>query len=285
MTGEAKRKTLAWLMGVVILTIVIAAALPTLELKPGVPLPLPESAPYGAPSAEALPWLAISISAFWKAVLGLFLVASLVYTVYRALKETVWIWRDVLRAILYLIPITLILVGLVLALSRVRVTLQPVELEIPPEMPEIPGPPLGAVPRGLIWLVWLGLAAALVAFGLWLAFRRPAHRDRLKLEAERALQALKAGLDLKNVILQSYWQMTLVLQEEQGYEREAAMTTREFEHLLQARGVPAAPVHQLTQLFEAVRYGRRAPTSDDERQAADCLTAIVRYSHAGTQPH
>ncbi len=283
MTGDAKLKTLACLAGVLILTIVIAAALPRLELKPGVPLPFQALGTGAMLPTEAEPLLAISISAFWRAVLGLFLVASLVYNVYRLLKGVAWTWKHVLRSLLVTIPITLLLVGLVLILSRVRVTLKPVELDLPLPIEVISGPPLGAVPRALIWLICLGLGAALIGLGLWLAFRRPAHPDLLQQEAKRALQALKAGIDLKNVILQSYWQMTLVLKQEQGYEREAAMTTREFERLLEARGVPATPVHQLTQLFEAVRYGRRPPSSDDERQAVDCLTAIVRHSQTRSQ--
>ena len=134
------------------------------------------------------------------------------------------------------------------------------------------------MPSGLIWLVWLGLAAALAGLGLWLVVRPPARPmpDPLQLEAERALQALNDGLDLKNVILRCYSQMAQVLKREQGLEMEVAMTAREFERLAEARGVPPAPVHKLTQLFEAARYGHRPPGPGDERQAVDCLTAIVR---------
>lgn len=284
MSGDSRRKTLLWLAGVMILTIVTAAALPGLDLKPGVPMPFQAVDQEAAPPSESLPWLTISISAFWRAVLGILLVASLIYSFYRLLLGTPLRWKDILHAVLLTVPLTLIIVGLVLLLSQVRITLKPIEAEVPPPRADLPGPPLGAVPAFLIWLVWLGLAAAFAGLGLWLLLRRPARPDRLKLEAERALQALKAGLDLKNVILQAYWQMTLVLKEEQGYEREAAMTTREFERLLEAQGVPDAPVHQLTQLFEAVRYGHRSPSSDDERQAVDCLTAIVDYSRARKQP-
>jgi hypothetical protein len=75
-----------------------------------------------------------------------------------------------------------------------------------------------------------------------------------------------------------------VLRQAQGIEMEAAMTAREFERLLEARGVPRPPVHQLTQLFEAARYGRRPPGADDERRARESLTAIVQYSRAGRRP-
>ena len=37
------------------------------------------------------------------------------------------------------------------------------------------------------------------------------------------------------------------------------MTAREFEALLEKRGVPNPPVHQLTALFEVARYAAQAP--------------------------
>lgn len=287
MTDDAKRKTLACLLGVVILTVLIAAALPQLELKPGVPLPGQADSSGGALPEQSLPALSISISTLWKAILGILLLVGLIYYGYRMLRGIIWNWREVLSALPYLIIPPLIVVGVLLALSGVHFTSAPAEAEVPPPVLDVKGPPLGPLPPGLIWLVCLGLAATLVGLGLWLTFR-PAARpgsDQLTLEAERALQALKTGLDLNNVILQCYWQMGRVLKQEQGIEMEAAMTAREFEHLLEARGVPHPPVHQLTQLFEAARYGHRPPRADDERRAVDSLTAIVQYSQAGRQSH
>jgi hypothetical protein len=139
---------------------------------------------------------------------------------------------------------------------------------------------------GLIWLAGLCLAATLVGLGLWFIFRPASHlnTDRLTLQAEWALQTLKSGGDLKNVIVRCYWQMEQVLKEEQGIEKETAMTVREFEHLLEARGMPQLPVHQLTQLFEMVRYGRRATSAADEHQAIEAFTAILQYSQANRPP-
>jgi len=73
------------------------------------------------------------------------------------------------------------------------------------------------------------------------------------------------------------------LQEEYGLERGEAMTAREFERLLQGRGIPYEPVHQLTRLFEAARYGSRTPGPDEEQRAVECLSAIVQYSRKGGQ--
>jgi len=99
------------------------------------------------------------------------------------------------------------------------------------------------------------------------------------LEAEKAWQALITGLDLKDVIIKCYRQMSLALEQEQGIERKDFMTPREFENLLEAAGIPHEPIHQLTQLFEAVRYGNWQPNLVDEQKAIHCLQAIVLYSH------
>jgi hypothetical protein len=283
MTDKARRKTLVYLLAVVVLTIVIAVALPRLELKPGLPLPGQAIGSGKAPTEEIIPLPAITVSTFWKAVLGLLLAAGMVYNAYKLLREATWRWRDVLRSLLYIFIPVFVLSILLLVVSGPLYPPAPVPAETPPPSAVIEGPPLGAVPSILIWLVCLALAAALVALGLWLVLRRPAGPDRVKLEAERALQALKSGLDLRNVIVHCYWQMGQVLKQEQGLEMDSAMTAREFERLLEARGVPSEPVDQLTRLFEAARYGSRPPGSEAERQAVDCLTAIVRYSQAGGQ--
>jgi hypothetical protein len=72
--------------------------------------------------------------------------------------------------------------------------------------------------------------------------------------------------------------MSLAVEKEQGIERKDFMTTREFENLLEAAGIPHDPIHQLTQLFEAVRYGNWRPNPMDEQKAIHCLQAIVLSS-------
>ena len=283
MTDKARRKTLVYLLAVIVLTVVIAGALPRLELRPGLPLPGIAAGSGQAPNEEINPLPTITVSAFWKAVLGILLAAGLIYNVYKLLREAAWHWRDVLRSLGNILIAVFVLSMLLLVVSGPLYPPEPVPAEPPPPSVAVAGPPLGAVPSLLLWLVGLALAAALVGVGLWLVLRRPAGSDRLKLEAERALEALKLGVDLRNVIVHCYWQMAQVLKQEQGLEMDSAMTAREFERLLEARGVPPEPIQQLTRLFEAARYGSRPPGSEAERQAVDCLTAIVQYSQAG--PH
>ena len=129
----------------------------------------------------------------------------------------------------------------------------------------------------------IGLLATGILIGVWLftsSRNRATTIDIVGLEAEEAWQKLKTGLDLKDVVIKCYRQMSLALAKEQGLEREDFMTTREFENLLEAAGVPHDPIHQLTQLFEAVRYGNWQPNPIDEQKAIHCLEAIMLYSRA-----
>jgi hypothetical protein len=283
MTADSKLKAIACLAGAMILTALVAAALPRLELKPGVPVPawangVGESAPAGDLAGSS-----ISTSTLWKAIISLFVFVAVVYNGYRLLRSATWTWRDLGLSLLSTItPLFVAAAVLFILISNMRSTEGTVSEEPLPLIVAQSAPPLGPLPAGLIWLAGLGLAAMLVGMGLWFLLRpagRPAS-DGLTLQAELALQALKRGIDLKNVIVRCYWEMGQVLRQEQGIEMEAAMTVREFENLLMARGVPHPPVHQLTRLFESVRYGRRAVSADEERRAVDCLTAIARYSRA-----
>ena len=141
--------------------------------------------------------------------------------------------------------------------------------------------PLGSVPTLLFWLVGIGLLVGSILLGIWIftpSSRRETTIELVGGEAEKAWQALMSGLDLKDVIIKCYRQMSLTLEQEQGIERKDSMTTREFEYLLEAAGIPHDPIHQLTQLFEAARYGNWLPNSVDEENAIHSLQAIMAYS-------
>ena len=55
------------------------------------------------------------------------------------------------------------------------------------------------------------------------------------------------------------------------------MTTGEFEELLEEAGVPHDPIHELTRLFEAARYGNWQSNPVDEQKAINSLEAIMLY--------
>jgi hypothetical protein len=281
MSDATKRKRLLFLLLAASLMILIAAALPQLELKSGIPLPKGESSARWS-AIESQPDVSISFSTLFKALLAVVVVLVLVYCVYNFLMGVPW--KRILGPALLIALLALVAIVILFSLTNSHITSGPLEPEVlPPEL-QPAGPPLGSPPEILVWLVWIGLGAMLIILGVWASNRRTKNLragDPVELEAERAMQALQKGLDFKNVIVQCYQQMSAALQKEQGIELEDTMTAREFEHLLAAKGLPRVPVHQLTQLFEAARYSLRQFTPVDEQKAFDCLSAIVQFSREG----
>jgi hypothetical protein len=126
-----------------------------------------------------------------------------------------------------------------------------------------------------IALLLVGLASAIV----WLIWRRRGRQnrplERLGEQAQAALEALQSGGDFKSTIIRCYRDMSRVLQQERGIQRGIAMTSSEFELALQGKGLPRDAIHQLTHVFEDVRYGGQAASEREERLAIDSLSAIV----------
>lgn len=142
----------------------------------------------------------------------------------------------------------------------------------------------GAAPQWLIWgtIVSLALIIALVLVGVGRFALRYRPRQAPPLidladQAEDAVDAIRAGADLRDTILLCYYRMSQTLQEQRGIWREMAMTPREFETYLARSGIPGEHVRRLTRLFEKVRYGAKAIGEEDERQALSSLGAIVEY--------
>jgi hypothetical protein len=139
---------------------------------------------------------------------------------------------------------------------------------------------LGEPPQALVWLVTIGFVfgAGLLIIKLlkpWLYTTRI--EEQVLQEAESAVNAIKAGENLRNVILRCYLQMTHILQEERRIERTYNMTVREFENWLKLEGFPSTPVQQLTRLFEKVRYDKQQTTDSDEKIATESLNEIIQF--------
>jgi hypothetical protein len=117
---------------------------------------------------------------------------------------------------------------------------------------------------GAIWLLWRLLRP------------KPDPQTLLAQEAEIALTDLRAGGDLKNVVLRCYARMGQVLRRSRNIRRDRAMTPREFEGHLAEIGLRDEHIQRLTRLFEGVRYGAKSPGLPAEREAIDCLKAIVQ---------
>ena len=269
MTYSLKRKALILLGLVMLVTVIIAANLSQLELKPGMPLPKLENDQFVLAPIEEEPLMAISINEFFKVLFILALAGSLLYVIYRMIKNVGWTdLGSLIQPVLVVCLIAGIVVFLMMLLPRTQIEL-PMELPLPTAVPQTSAP-LGPVPTVLFWLVGIGLLVSSILLGIWIfspSARYETTIDLVGLEAENALQSLRTGRDLKDVIVKCYRQMSLALEREQGIERKDSMTTREFENLLETAGVPHDPIYQLTQLFEAVRYGNWRPNSTDEQKA------------------
>jgi len=121
------------------------------------------------------------------------------------------------------------------------------------------------------------LALLSVGVTIWLRTRprTGAPLEALGLEAREAVQEIQQGADLKDTVMRCYVDMSHILREERGIQRDDAMTPREFEHRLRSTGLPPAPIERLTRLFETVRYGAQTPGETEEQEAIHCLTAIA----------
>ena len=134
-------------------------------------------------------------------------------------------------------------------------------------------------PRWLVFATSLVLSAFILTVLFFLGRRRRRRRDPLELvarEAQKTLDELSTGIDLEEGVIRCYYEMGHVLGKERGLKRRRSMTTREFESYLEAAGLPGVHIKRLTRLFEKVRYGAKNLGKHEDREAIDCLTAIVR---------
>jgi hypothetical protein len=141
-------------------------------------------------------------------------------------------------------------------------------------------------PASVEWLVTLVgviLAAGLVALVVMIIVVINRRRRMMSIEegiaqhAQKALDEFDAGYDYHDVIIRCYAQMSRVLLEEKGVEREIGMTPHEFENALVRNHFPAEPVIELTRLFEEVRYGAINQTEGRVEIAKSSLGAIITY--------
>lgn len=196
--------------------------------------------------------------------------------------------KQFLRSLIAVFPILLLLF-----------VLQKMREQNGQQQPEVTTPPIGAPPPAgagtnpfLVtinhlppWVIITGtVIVALIVTGLvmgiaWFFWKR-SHPpedsiDLIGQEAQNAIDALKSGENLKNVVIRCYFQMNEIINKERGVRRDEAMTPREFIKRLEAIGLPGSAIRELTRLFEEVRYGTRLPGLEDEVVAMASLNSIV----------
>jgi hypothetical protein len=283
LTRHTKHISLLFLAGVLVSLIFLAGSLSNLQLRSGMPFPGGGFTDDTNQSLKALP----SIQTYSFPILrGMFALAFLILMIYVSIRLLTLV--NIKKTLLWLLAmgIALIIVTMMPRIAPEQTAYSPNEISEVPSPPafDYPVSPLGQAPQILIWLVILGIVLAMGLLAIKAVKGWP-HRagieDPLFQEAEKAVHALKAGVDLKSVIIRCYLQMTRSLQEERGIERSHTMTVREFEDLLEAKGFPTAPVRQLTYLFEIARYGKHIMSADDDKNAIESLNEIIRFCRNG----
>jgi hypothetical protein len=279
MAKDVKQRAILYLGLAALLTILIAGSIARAQFRPGLPMPMTDGQSF-AVAMEKLPEIKFQVNTFFFVLFSFFFLVLLLFTLYRLMQGTSW-KRLALDFFLYTL-VALVAFGafalLIAALPRSTGVAQ-----LPTQLPDKVVAPLGPTPPLLLWLGGFVLLVGLVVLGggFVLARQRPGggHRKISLLEAEalKARQALLDGQEVKDVILNCYQQMCLALQQEKGVERLVFMTTGDFERLLLDKGYPYEPIHRLTGLFEAVRYGHWQSGRRDEQTAITCLEAIIHY--------
>lgn len=279
MTENTKRIGLIFLVGALVSLILLAGSLSNVQLQKGTPFPGvgnlndTNQSPSNISRNET-----VSI----PIVRGIFALFFLILAIYVPTRLMEYI--NIKKLVQFLL-VMIVLLGLITLLPSIKPSESSIVTDNSIAQPTVaiesyPISPLGQPPKEFIRivLVVVGLGIGLLAFKILKQSNKSTGVEaHLLQEAEDAVNALLSGKDLRNVIIRCYLQMTFSLQEEQGIERNEHLTVREFEDWLQHKGFPVDPVHQLTSLFEKVRYSKQPTSKDDEKMAMDCLNEIIRF--------
>lgn len=277
MLQKRKRMGLLLLTGALISIILLAASLSNMQLKEGSPYPGVVNSENTLELITASPTAGGDANPYLRGVFSFSLLICMIYVAGRLIafvriKQILWL--------LLVVGILFLLVWFLPETRHRQVGALPneyIELLVTPSA-EVLTTPLGKPPQELVWFlaIVVVLGVSLLSIKVLRQWWNPNEKeDQFLEEAQNAVNSFKAGMNLKNVILRCYLQMSHALQEEQGIERSDHMTAQEFEARLAAKGVPHVPVHQLTVLFEKARYSKLELNCDDERLAMDSLNAII----------
>jgi hypothetical protein len=274
------------IIGIAVLALLlIATSLSQIHFAPGTPLPFKQMEPelYGAATDDQLTRIMLAILrvvmiAFW--VLIPITIILLILS-----KEA---RKRFLQYMMIVLPVIILLFFYSERPAGQQVAQTPeigfsatlslnTELTPAPPMPDFQPPaPWVTTVTTLVLAAAITAIVLVTALVIWRRSRKQSQpMARVRREAQAALDAIQAGGDLRDVIIRCYFQMVQAVGEYRNIRRSEDMTPHEFERILSSRGVPASPVHDLTQVFEQVRYGAYRPGRQDERTAVASLSAIV----------
>jgi hypothetical protein len=279
----AKRNSLILLIATGVLTLILAMSLPNLVLLPG------QSFSLGSPQAptpgisSVLPGGDVLILIF-RGLLALAVIILPFYIVYSLLTSE---GRQRLIVDVVLIVALLLIADYLHNHRPVESAQQEAQIiAAPPDLAQgsaKPTTPFPAAPPS--WLppvvilaasaITVGLIFAVIAFFSHRAKTPESTLEKLGIEAQNAIESLQTSGDFGAIIIRCYREMSRVVREERGITRDMAMTPREFEDRLTAKGLPQDPIRTLTRLFEQVRYGGALTGTREQALALSCLTDIV----------
>lgn len=272
-----------------LLIVLIAVALPGLQMKLGLDVYIPqetEAAEAGTDFQEDNSNLQAFIRIF-SAVMGVLLVIYIVVSLFSKHGRKQLLAALAVFALLALMMLYFANTFQPFDLPEEEVRPEAVEGE-PEETEEDTRTPIEFEPEPRPWLLTAVIIAGAVAlagvvFYVLNRFSRPGAAGASPLDqiADRARAALDeieaAELAFDDIIIRCYAEMSLALKEERGIQRARQMTTLEFEQELVRAGFPASPVRQLTRLFEQVRYGHQGSGEAEKRIAVQSLNEIIEF--------
>ena len=280
MTGRKKRDLLILLMLLVIILIAVSAGLSNLIFKEGMPFP-----DFGQVQKNSKNIVVVqnsenfAISDTIKKIVIALIITGFLYMVFILIKR---IELKDLRLLLFVIfsiaALTTIVIFILFVIPNTSV-----EDHLPTGstgQDDIRRSPLGEIPGFMIWIICIMFSSIPVIIAVVLIRNRSIKNKSsltIRLEAEKARQALLDGENFKSVIINCYKKMCDALEDEHEIRREKHMTVEEFEILLEAAGAPSDNVKILTGYFEAVRYGNWEPQQADEEKAIRCFEEIIIY--------
>lgn len=273
----------------VIALLLLAASLESIEMDPGQPIQFRQLAP-DLVDEQVSDSSIQTIIAILRGMMLVFWVLLPGYIIYLIVSPTAR--KRLLRDLLAMLPILLLLYIFMQADNTQGTVFE--DFRAPGdavELGDIQGegatvPEFNAEPSDLLVLITsiaIAVFVTLLLVAIVYSIYRSRNNERMKdqplqkveMEAQAAINAIEAGGDFRSVIMRCYYEMSKAVSEHRSLMRSQDMTPHEFEVLLEGHGMPREPVHQLTQLFEQVRYGALNPGRTEERVAVNSLSAII----------
>ena len=280
--SKAKRHALLLLSVVSILILLLAMSLPNLVLSPGQPFSLekPQAQAFGTagllPGGDVMVWV-------FRGIVALALILFPLYVLYSLMTSQ---GRKRLITDLIVIGLLFLLANSLQKLPRKDKTQDQEQdsgvAQSTDEAPGLPDSVFVATPPAWLTPVIIVIGSILVVLFILVGirfFRRTAKPENpledFAKEAQNAIEALTLGGDLRITVIHCYREMTRIVKQQKGIERETTMTVREFEDYLLSSGLPKEAIQTLSRLFEQVRYGGALENTHQEELALSCLTDIV----------